>query len=347
MNDKQQGILLVEEEAGPTLVTNLDSSITVYLHTGHGFASSDQSGLFPLAPGSTVVIDNDVPTYGTCQPGLSANVGIIPGGVHFFAPTSRITIPTGATTGRRIVIDGTAGTITMYSTANNVTGVWSASGQSFTLYKDGNLHSYMVLQNSGSFGPEIHFNADSTLFTDSVLSGSLSSAGGLETMSLAMLSGASIGHGAQFAQIIASSGTQDGTSVAQGQPIASYGGPGLDSPLGNIVVDSPWTNLTLNTGFQTFGTVTPAYNVMSNGLVQLRGQIQPNPAGALPNSSTPFFLPLNPKGIARFTCPTSSHTSGNTLRLDFATNGNATITFNQTGFAPTFFSIDGIIYSIV
>ena len=45
-----------------------------------------------------------------------------------------IVIPGGATTGERIVIDGINGTITMYNAADQITGQWSATGQTFTIY---------------------------------------------------------------------------------------------------------------------------------------------------------------------------------------------------------------------
>lgn len=49
--------------------------------------------------------------------------------------TDILVIPTGATTGKRIVINGVNGTITMYDASDQVTGEWSATDQSITLFQ--------------------------------------------------------------------------------------------------------------------------------------------------------------------------------------------------------------------
>src|SRR5690242_630700 len=87
------GTLLVEPEMGSTLVINLDPSITVYLATRTSFTVQDNEGIFPLGPGQSAIIDNELPTYGIANSGV-ASVGIIPGGTSFFQPTSKLTIPT-------------------------------------------------------------------------------------------------------------------------------------------------------------------------------------------------------------------------------------------------------------
>lgn len=69
-------------------------------------------------------------------------------------------IPSGATTGQRIVINGDTGTITMFNSANHITGIWSSTGQSIQVNDDAGTG---VIALDATI-PAITFNPDTSKF---------------------------------------------------------------------------------------------------------------------------------------------------------------------------------------
>lgn len=179
------GTLVVGPDDGPTLIINLDQNNTVFLHNGVSFTTVDQSGIFPLAPNQSLVIDpstsEGLSVYAITVSGQTANLGVVPGGTHFFQPTSKLTIPTGATTGERIEIDGTNGTITMFDNSNNITGQWSATSQS--IYVGNPAQNYAKLaQKAGLSG--LYLNPNPATLTEGGIFTTYSSLSGKSTLQI-------------------------------------------------------------------------------------------------------------------------------------------------------------------
>lgn len=74
----------------------------------------------PLGPQSSVSMDGSRTIYANAPQGTTPML-VLPGGGSFFQRSTSITIPTGATSGTRIVIDGLTGTITGYDADNSIT----------------------------------------------------------------------------------------------------------------------------------------------------------------------------------------------------------------------------------
>ena len=88
--------LLVAAGSGPTLISNSDTTNTLYL--GDTPASSPQTDItetVPLAPTQFVVVDGTKDVYGSCLPGFTALTYIVPGGMSFFQRLTRLIIQGG------------------------------------------------------------------------------------------------------------------------------------------------------------------------------------------------------------------------------------------------------------
>jgi len=102
----------------PVLCINQDSSNTVYLGYQANIAIGGGNTI-PLAPVSSIPLDGSRTIYAIAAAGTKSLL-VIPGASSFFQRLTSITIPTGATSGARIVIDGVAGTITAYDSTGEV-----------------------------------------------------------------------------------------------------------------------------------------------------------------------------------------------------------------------------------
>lgn len=304
---------VVGPDDGPTLIINLDSANTIYLHNGDSFTTTDQSGVFPLAPNQGMVIDPSsapgLSLYALTVPGAPANLGIVPGGVHFFLPTSKLTIPTGATTGERIVIDGTNGTITMYNASNQVTGLWSADDQSIRI---GTATSYIKLIKPAANVSEILFNPDTANYSDGSISATVSSLTNIADIQ--MISPVSNQAGAQAANFSISSSqpaalnpnsipTAGNTGDLTTSGFLHEGGAATGPQSGNVTLGAaPSGDITLATcqitadGFSTY-KVTASWDGVTTGGTQtnnhyifriMRGAsiVWSSRQGATPNNTT-------------------------------------------------------------
>lgn len=159
----------------------------------------------------------------------------------------------------------------------------------------------------------------------------------------------------QTAPILLMSGSSVDGTVPEKVTIKStvYNPTGFTQATGTIMADTGWTALTLAAPYERkTGFHTPAYNVLSGGLVKLRGGLDKSTAAALVTGEIPFTLPgsagkIWPLAQESFICGAESGSAGQTVRLDLGTNGAATIVFNQTGYTPHWLSLDGIVYSLV
>ena len=107
----------------PVLCINQDTANTVYL----GYQNNITIGggnTVPLGPGSSVPLDGSRTIYAIAQAG-TANLLVIPGASSFFQRITSLTIPTGATSGARIVINGLTGTITGFASNGEIAFVIS------------------------------------------------------------------------------------------------------------------------------------------------------------------------------------------------------------------------------
>ena len=102
----------------PVLCINQDSANTVYLGYQPNIAVGGGNTI-PLAPNSSIPLDGSRTIYAIAVSGTKALL-VIPGASSFFQRLTSITIPTGATSGARIVIDGVAGTITAFDSTGEV-----------------------------------------------------------------------------------------------------------------------------------------------------------------------------------------------------------------------------------
>jgi hypothetical protein len=113
--------LVNEAGSGACLLLNSDQNNTIFLGTDNTIQANDSERVVPLPPSGSVVVDGKFDdTYATCLANKPAVLYIIPGGVNFFLPVVSLTIPFGATTGERIVLDGVHGVILLYNSANQL-----------------------------------------------------------------------------------------------------------------------------------------------------------------------------------------------------------------------------------
>lgn len=99
----------------PVLCINQDMSNPVYL----GYQNNIQIGggnTIPLSPQSSIPLDGSRTIYAIALAGTQPLL-VIPGASSFFQRLSSLTIPTGATSGERIVINGTTGSILGFNAA--------------------------------------------------------------------------------------------------------------------------------------------------------------------------------------------------------------------------------------
>jgi hypothetical protein len=77
--------LLAGQGQGPVLLFNASQDTTVWLGSDPFNTTAGETGsTAPLPPLASVVIDGSQPVYGSCLPGQSAQVSVIPGGLNFF-----------------------------------------------------------------------------------------------------------------------------------------------------------------------------------------------------------------------------------------------------------------------
>jgi hypothetical protein len=117
---------------GNTLIAN-NGPNTVWIGDTNAIQPADGSGVVALSPNSTYAVDGKSAMYAIVAVGLPSNIATIAGGLNFFQPVSSITIPTGATSGERIVLNGATGTITGYDSSstgdtNGITFVIAPNG---------------------------------------------------------------------------------------------------------------------------------------------------------------------------------------------------------------------------
>lgn len=108
------------------LFLNKDGTNPIYL----GYSSSLQIGAgntIELDPQSSTNMDGSRTIYAVGVLGAGP-LQVIPGGSNFFQQFSSLTIPLGATSGTRIVINGLTGTITGYNALNKVTFIIAPNG---------------------------------------------------------------------------------------------------------------------------------------------------------------------------------------------------------------------------
>lgn len=100
------------------LFFNQDQVNTVSLSYQNNVGIGAQNAV-PLGPQSSVSMDGSRTIYANAPVGTTPML-VLPGGGSFFQRFTSITIPTGATSGPRIVINGLTGTITGYGADGTV-----------------------------------------------------------------------------------------------------------------------------------------------------------------------------------------------------------------------------------
>lgn len=110
----------------PVLLLNQDQANTVTVNYRPNVIIGDSNAV-PIGPQSSFTMDGGRTIYAIAPSG-TAPLLVIPGGGSFFQRITSITIPTGATSGQRIVINGLTGTITGFDAGNNVTFILSPAG---------------------------------------------------------------------------------------------------------------------------------------------------------------------------------------------------------------------------
>lgn len=116
----------VPGQSVPVLFFNKDLSNPIYL----GYTLNTTIGApntVELDPQSSTSMDGSRTIYASGVMGAGP-LQVVPGGSNFFQVLSSLTIPFGATSGERIVINGATGTITGYGPTDRVTFVIAPNG---------------------------------------------------------------------------------------------------------------------------------------------------------------------------------------------------------------------------
>jgi hypothetical protein len=121
--------LIIPSGETPHLVQNGGSN-NLYIGDNNAINWEDATILI-IPPNGSFASDGSQAVYATAAPNLPTVANVLAGGTSFFQPVSSITIPTGATTGERIVINGTTGEVTIYNSSNNIERVISPVGDFF------------------------------------------------------------------------------------------------------------------------------------------------------------------------------------------------------------------------
>lgn len=114
-------------------------------------------------------------------------------------------------------------------------------------------------------------------------------------------------------------------------------------------VDSAWTALTFNSGFQAgaFG-FTPAYQQPTTSSVRLRGVVTPTGSAAFSNGAIPFTLPatLRPAHSVYAVLPAESSSAGFWVRAEIHSDGTVNLVWNIAGYTPHWVSLDPFFYDL-
>lgn len=102
----------------PVLLFNQDQSNPVAVGYQNNLAVTAPNAV-PLGPQSSVTMDGSRTIYANAPKGTLPLV-VIPGGSSFFQRLVKLTLPTGATTGQRIVLNGLTGVIEVFNAANQL-----------------------------------------------------------------------------------------------------------------------------------------------------------------------------------------------------------------------------------
>jgi hypothetical protein len=173
--------ILVGPNPVATLVVSSGDSETLIVNTGPATAffgdtnairSSDGNGIVAVSPNSYFAVTGENDLFACVAPGTIANLNVISGGLNFFLPVTSLTIPFGATTGTRIVLDGTTGNIEIFDSTNALVGVLSGGmggfAEGLTVGKAGTIQAILKVLGSGS--GVLDFALNNAGFTDPVLS---------------------------------------------------------------------------------------------------------------------------------------------------------------------------------
>lgn len=267
-------------------------------------------------------------------------------------------LPNGATTGKRILIDGVNGVITMYdststSDTTGITGQWSATGQEFTIWGSGTGQSqYVALISNTANGAGILFQANSahwplpngpgeivifedttfSPFTTILFSGSEAPTGGAAPAPYFGL----------VSQPLDLSSNNKAVVASQGYDPANLGTAEVE-----VMGGSGFTALTLATGYAQLGSNhAPGYMRMNSHTVMLRGALHLSSGAVLTTGSTVMTLPslLWPTKQYSFTATAEPLAAGASVVVNISTAGVVTIVFLQTGYSPHWVSFDGVTY---
>lgn len=239
----------------------------------------------PLNAGVTLVLPAfQSPNYVAGSAGWAV---FIDGSCEFNNGTFRGTIVVGPSTGKRIVIDSAAGTITMYNAGGNITGQWSATGQSLTIQDSAGTE--LLSLNVDSLGaPGLDVNPDSTRFTKGRINAVLDTVAGVDRGATFISSPypTSLGSSAQAFVYVTSKFT-DGTGV----PLVQFSAPAIG--FGQNWQNPPYAaNWAGTTTFNGVGGPTLMYRVDAEDNLWLYGLFTAsagaaNPVFTLPNVSPP------------------------------------------------------------
>jgi hypothetical protein len=111
----------------PILLYNQDSANVVTANYRPNVQVGDSNAV-PIPPMSSVSMDGGRTIYANAPAGTQPLL-VIPGGGSFFQPVTSLTVPTGATSGARITLNGLLGLIEDFDSANALIGsIAPASG---------------------------------------------------------------------------------------------------------------------------------------------------------------------------------------------------------------------------
>jgi hypothetical protein len=166
--------LVVSEGDGETLIVNTGPSNAFFGDT-NAIRSSDGNGIISVSPNSYFAVTGENDLFACVAPGTTANLNVLSGGLNFFLPVTSLTIPFGATTGTRIVLDGTTGNIEIFDATNALVGVLSGGmggfAEGLTIGKAGTIQAILKVIASGS--GILDFNFNNASFIDPVLTSAI------------------------------------------------------------------------------------------------------------------------------------------------------------------------------
>jgi hypothetical protein len=351
-------------EAIDILMFNQDQNNTVTVNYRND-VQVGASNAVPIGPQSSVTMDGSRTLYANAPNGTAAMI-VIPGGGNFFQRLVSLTIPTGATTGARVVINGATGTITGYNAANQVVYVLSptsfivgpSTGTQIELTESGTNGLLEFLFNTaslingyiegqlgvGGLGSIVEQGPQSTVagYTDSVqtVMGSAEPTALLPAFyALFYIDALGVSH--DYFEV------SDYGAAINGAIVTGIV-PGTGTTPSNPAVAETWHNIPLAAGWTIVAGYTAQYRMNALGNVELSGRITCSSASLIISTALPNgYYATGVTGMTAAVTATVDATAiaGQTIRIALSNAGILSIA-GVTTVAGVVISLDGVMFPV-